>query len=365
MSGGRYGPRKTPERRCMPVEAWPAEDRTRWELSHTPTSILEDVGGEMAHLAPISRAKTAKGWGRFLTFLSITEPSALLIPAQARVTPSRVKAYIRALEALGNNTTTILCRLQEMQDALRVFAPDDGFAFINRIASHVRARHKPAREKRVTIFGDEIADLAYDLMDTASNTDPLDAAIQYRDGLILLLLVHLPLRRKNFTNLSIGESLVFREGQWFVQLTPHQTKTHAWFEAQIDPRLVPWLETYLAVHRPLLLTLTGRWHRPADRELWVSSHGSPMTQIALYDRVTERTRVAFGEPISPHRFRDILASTIASHAPEHIHAAAPLLGHASLRTTERHYRIARAQEGQRRYVATIESIRRRAHGTQI
>jgi integrase len=87
-----------------------------------------------------------------------------------------------------------------------------------------------------------------------------------------------------------------------------------------------------------------------------------MTQIALYDRVTERTRAAFGEAISPHRFRDILASTIASHAPEHIHAAAPLLGHASLRTTEKYYRIARAQEGQRRYVATIESIRSKAHG---
>jgi len=87
-----------------------------------------------------------------------------------------------------------------------------------------------------------------------------------------------------------------------------------------------------------------------------------MTQMALYDRVTERTCIAFGEPISPHRFRDILASTIASHAPEHIHAATPLLGHASLRTTEKHYRIARAQEGQRRYVATLESIRRRAHG---
>ncbi len=362
MSGGQYGPRKTPERRCMPVDAWPAEDRARWNLSHTPTSILEDVGGEIAHLAPISRTKTAKGWGRFLTFLSIAEPSALLIPAQARVTRSRVKAYVRGLEALGNNTATILCRLQEIRDALRVFAPDEDFAFINRVASHVRARHKPAREKRVTIFGDEIADLAYDLMDTASNTDPLDAAIQYRDGLILLLLVHLPLRRKNFTDLSIGESLVFREGQWFVQLTPQQTKTHAWFEAQVDPRLVPWLETYLAVHRPLLLECRGRWYRPTHGEIWVSTHGSPMTQMALYDRVTERTCIAFGEPISPHRFRDILASTIASHAPEHIHAATPLLGHASLRTTEKHYRIARAQEGQRRYVATLESIRRRAHG---
>jgi integrase len=362
MSGGRYGPRKTPERRCMPIELWPAEDRARWELSITPTSILEDVGGELEHLADMSRSKTAKGWGRFLTYLTLAEPEALTLRAEERATPNRIKAFVRSLEALGNNTATILCRLQEIRDALRVFAPDEDCAFINRIASQVRARHKPARAKRVTVFGDEIANLAYDLMQEASSCDPVEDAIQYRDGLILLLLVHLPLRRKNFTGLSIGESLVFREGQWFVQLTPQQTKTHAWFEAQVDPRLVPWLETYLAIHRPLLLTLTGRWHRPADRELWVSSHGSPMTQIALYDRVTERTRAAFGEAISPHRFRDILASTIASHAPEHIHAAAPLLGHASLRTTEKYYRIARAQEGQRRYVATIESIRSKAHG---
>ena len=362
MSGGRYGPRKTPERRCMPIELWPADDRWRWKLSCTPTSILEDVGGEMEYLAPLSQSKTAKGWGRFLTFLTITEPSAVLLPAEERATPSRVKAYVRALEALGNNTATILCRLQEIKDALRVFVPDDDFAFINRITSHVRAHHKPAREKRVTIFGDEIADLGYSLMDAASKTDPLNAATHYRDGLILLLLVHLPLRRKNFTSLNVGESIVFREGQWFIQLTPEQTKTHAWFEAQIDPRLVPWLETYLAVHRPVLLQCRGRWYRPTHSELWVSTHGSPMTQMALYDRVTERTCTEFGEPISPHRFRDILASTIASHAPEHIHAAAALLGHASLKTTEKYYRVAQAQEGQKRYIKTLESIRRPTNG---
>lgn len=365
MSGGRFGPRKAPERRCMPIARWPSSDRARWELSCTSTSILEDIGGEMEHLAPLSQTKTAKGWGRFLTFLTITERSAMLLPAEERVTSSRVKAYVRALEALGNSTATILCRLQEIRDALRILAPDGDFAFINRIASHVRARHKPAREKRVTIFGDEIADLAYDLMDTVSKTDPLDAAIQYRDGLILLLLVHLPLRRKNFSSLTIGESLIFCEVQWFVQLTPEHTKTHAWFEAQVDERLVPWLETYLAVHRPILLQRHGRWYRPTNGELWVSSHGSPMTQIALYDRVSERTKAAFGEPINPHRFRDILASTIASHAPEHIHAAAPLLGHASLRTTEKYYRVAQAQKGQQRYVKTLEQIRSRANGTQL
>ena len=178
----------------------------------------------------------------------------------------------------------------------------------------------------------------------------------------LLLLTHLPLRRKNFTALTLGESLVFRQGQWFVTLTPAQTKTHAHFEASLHQGLVPWLENYLAIHRPVLLAQTGRWHKDAGDLLWISSHGSSMADIAIYDRVSRLTKSAFGESISPHRFRDMAASTIASHAPEHIHAAAPLLGHATLRTTEKYYRQARAQEGQKRYISTIEDIRRKARG---
>jgi integrase len=87
-----------------------------------------------------------------------------------------------------------------------------------------------------------------------------------------------------------------------------------------------------------------------------------MTEIAIYDRISRQTTSAFAENISPHRFRDIAASTIASHAPEYIHAAAPLLGHTTLRTTEKYYRQARAQEGQKRYVSTLEQIRRKANG---
>lgn len=362
MSGGRFGPKKTPERRCMPVAQWPERDRQDWEAACTPTSILADSGGEIAHLAPLSQRKTAKGWGRFLTHLQFHDPEALALLAADRLIRSRVKAYIRRLEELGNGSATILCRLQELGDAAKVLAPNLDTGFINRIASWVRAGHQPVREKQNRVMGDEAADLAYQLMAGAAELNPVDAAVQYRDGLILLLLVHLPLRRKNFTRLTLGESLVHRDGQWFACLTPAQTKTHAWFEAPLDTRLVPWLEDYLAIHRPVLLARNGRWHAPAGEYLWVSSHGSPMTQMALYARVAERTKTAFGEVISPHRFRNMLASTIASHAPEHIHAAAPLLGHASLRTTEKFYRTARAQEGQRRYVETLLQIRRRANG---
>ncbi len=363
MSGGRFGPDKAPERQCLPAAMWPEQDRLVWEAASTPTSILEDTGGELAHLAPISQRKTAKGWGRFINHLRFNDPSALLEPVATRITLSRVRGYVRRLEELGNSTRTVLCRLQELCDAARILAPDAGFNFINRIASHVRGRHRPARPKTNRVMADEVATLAYNHMETAqARSGTAGGAVQFRDGLILLLLAHLPLRRKNFTALTLGESLVFRQGQWFVTLTPAQTKTHAYFEATLHPNLVPWLETYLAQHRPILLACEGCWKSDPGERVWISKHGSPMSEIALYDRVSRLTKAEFSECISPHRFRDIAASTIASHAPEYIHAAAPLLGHATLRTTEKYYRQARAQEGQNRYLATLLDIRRKANG---
>lgn len=286
----------------------------------------------------------------------------MLEQVAARITLSQVRGYVRRLEELGNSTSTVLCRLQELGDAARILAPDKQFSFINRIASQVRGRHRPARPKTNRVMADEVVTLACNMMGAAEAKKGSEGARQFRDGLMLLLLAHLPLRRKNFTELALGESLVFRQGQWFVTLTPAQTKPHAYFEAALHPNLVPWLETYLAHHRRVLIACEGRWNADPGERLWISSHGSPMTEIAIYDRVSRLTKAAFGESISPHRFRDMAASTIASHAPEFIYAAAPLLGHATLRTTEKYYRQARAQEGQKRYISALQDIRRKAHG---
>lgn len=362
MSGGRFGPDKAPERQCLPAAMWPEQDRLLWEAACTPTSILEDNGGELTHLAPISRSKIAKGWGRFISHLRFNDPSALIEPVAVRITLSRVRGYVRRLEELDNSTNTVLCRLQELGDAARILAPDGAFSFISRIASQVRGRHRPARPKTNRVMADEVVTYACDIMEAAKTKPGTAGAIQFRDGLILLLLAHLPLRRKNFTALTLGESLVFRQGQWFVTLTPAQTKTHAHFEAALHPNLVTWLETYLAKHRQILLAGEGRWKSDPGERVWVSKHGSPMTEIAIYDRVSHLTQAEFGVSISPHRFRDMAASTIASHAPEFIHAAAPLLGHATLRTTEKYYRQACAQEGQKRYLSTLQDIRRKANG---
>jgi len=357
MSGGRYGPTKAPERRCMPLALWPEADRRAWADALTRGTIFDDhLGARVSHSAQ-SNYKTERGYGRFLTFCRIHDPACLDEAPAARITKARVKAYVRHLIDLENGSQTILCRLQELGDVAWVLAPARDWSFIKRTASRIRARHKPVRDKSRIMMSDELAQLGYDLMDQVGDLATVKAACQFRDGLMIALLAYVPIRRKNFTQLSLGESLVRRQNQWFVMLKPDDTKTHAWFETVLPKALEPYLHIYLERHRPCLVASNGRWRKATGAELWISAHSSPMTGIAIYDCICRQTRKRFGEHVSPHLFRDAAASTLATEAPDHVRIAAPLLGHRSFQTTEKYYRKAKAQEGHSRYIAAISKLR--------
>jgi len=357
MSGGRFGPTKAPERHCMPLALWPQADRQAWEDALTPGTIFDDHLGARANHSAQSNYKTERGYGRFLTYCRMYDPACLDEPPAARITQDRVKAYVRHLSDLENGSQTILCRLQELGDVAWVLAPTRDWSFINRIASRIRARHKPVRTKSRIMMSDELAQLGYDLMDQVGDQATVKAACQFRDGLMIALLAYIPIRRKNFSKLSLGESLVWRQNQWFIMLTPDETKTHAWFETVLPKTLEPYLIRYLERYRPCLIASIGRWSKPTGTAFWISQHSSPMTDIAIYDRICRQTGKRFGEHVSPHLFRDAAASTLATEAPDHVRIAAPLLGHRSFQTTEKYYRKAKAQEGHGRFIETISKLR--------
>ncbi len=82
-----------------------------------------------------------------------------------------------------------------------------------------------------------------------------------------------------------------------------------------------------------------------------------MTEMALYDQICNRTKAAFGRSIHPHLFRDAAATTLAIADPLHVGAAAPLLGHSSPLTTERHYQQAQTLESHRAYAGQVSQRR--------
>ena len=77
----------------------------------------------------------------------------------------------------------------------------------------------------------------------------------------------------------------------------------------------------------------------------------------LGSRIFVRTRQEFGRGLSPHMFRDCVATAVAVDNPKHIGDASLILGHAGHRTTEKHYNHARSLDASRRHAAMLASLR--------
>ena len=353
MSGGPYGRGKAPERACLPLQQWPDEDRKLWQAACAPADPLDEHIGARTNLSAVSNCNVEKGYGRWLTFLRINEPGCLAKAPANRITRERVMAYVDCLVRLRNGTAAILSRLKELGAAAKVMAPSQDWGFLNRLSSKIRVGHKPVRDKSNLKLSDELLDLGLLLFDRATRVQGLSAAVLHRDGLLIALLALVPLRRRNLAGLLIGRNMVDINGTWLIALDAAEMKTHAPIEIGWPEELAAPLFTYLTVHRPLLSSRVGRWSKPIDSALWVSSHGSPMTEMGIYLRVRQHTRGAFGVAINPHLFRDAAATTLAIADPENVRVAAPLLGHRTFTTTERHYQQAKSLEAHRQYIAAL------------
>lgn len=360
MSGGPYGRGKAPTRACLKLENWPAMDRELWLTAITPSDPFAEGGGTRARHRLRSNKKIMQNYGRWLTFLRGQGPLDPHVHPADRITLAVVKAYVVEMESLQNRKYTILGRLQDLGVMAKAIAPDRDWAFISRLASWVRAKREAPRDKRSRLVGsDELYGLGSSLMvQAATKSTPRLAAMAFRDGLMIALLALRPLRRGNFINLTIGEDLVHNGAGWTITLPGTVTKNHAelafpWPEQLLEP-----LKTYLTIYRPVLAQRVGRWTSPVGNRLWVTSHGSPMTEMALFDRITKLTAKAFGKSLNPHLFRDAVATTTAIHDPSHVRLIAAILGHRSSATAERHYQQAQSLEAHRMFANELVTLRK-------
>jgi integrase/recombinase XerD len=294
MSGGPYGRGKAPERQCLPLQYWPDEDRRLWLAACAPADPLDEHIGARSEHSAISNRNVEKGYGRWLTFVRSTEPACLLIPPAARITPERAQAYVGCLVGLENGTAAILSRLKELGAAAKVMGPQQDWRFLNSLSSKIRARHRPVRDKSNLKLSDELLDVGLSLIDKATGGEGLTAARLHRDGLLIALLALVPLRRRNLAGPRLGRNMIDVNGTWLIALDASETKTHAPIEIVWPEELAAPLVTYLTIHRPLLSSLDGRWSKTIDGALRVSSHGSPLTEMAIYLRVRQHTKDAFG-----------------------------------------------------------------------
>jgi integrase len=359
-------PKKDPARRCLKLGAWPQADRQAWQAAVRKGDVLE-LGGGASSWGRKTQAKVISCYGRWLTWLAL---NGLLhensIPAE-RAAPANVARYVADLRSLSNGPYTVLGRVRDLHNALKVMAPDQDWGWIRRIARQLRRTVEPVRNKRARLKPiDQLFSYGLELMvkaDGPSGGTPLQKAVSYRDGFIVALLAARQFRLANFASIEIGRHLVREADGYWIRFEAKETKNHVPIECRFPEVLVPYLERYFSHYRPFLMGLRPRPRRkrsfrPPGMALWVSTYCSAMSERAIYDRIVTLTKAKFGRSLNPHLFRDSAATSIATEDPEHVYITKVVLGHSSLATSEQYYNHAQSRVASRRFQSHVLDLRR-------
>ena len=360
--------RGDPTRIVLTLEAWPAADREAWARATTSGGLLDEAGPAAAWSA-VARSKRVVSYGRWLGFLARTgrlEPDS---GPGARATPANVAAYLELLEADCASVTCwgYVCDLAIM---LAVLAPDEERPWLRRIVGRLHARMRPENDRaRRRVPAERIYQEGVSMMTEAlampteperlrPTTDgPLMREVTFRDGLMLATLIAVPLRRRSFTALEVGQHLVRHSDRFRLRLDARDLKNARPFDAELPRSLTPWLDRYLAEIRPRLLGGTG------SPRLWISRDGTVMGCPSISRRIEKVTTRRFGRPLNVHLFRHCAATSVALDLPQHVQAVPALLGHQSQESGKRYYILAGANQAAATYQQELLALRRRLRRT--
>ena len=183
-------------------------------------------------------------------------------------------------------------------------------------------------------------------------------AFYARNELLMLWIVLLPWRQRNIRELRINganpnltkspirqystatqplwiaeEVKKSRDSSfWQVRFEPIETKMKHPVQLFVPAELIPLLEQYLAVHRPVLVEGCTE-----PETLFVSHTGGAMNRSQMLNLVKKLAFEHTGTPTTPHLYRDIVAYAWLQAHPEDYLTVSKLLWHKNINTTIRIY----------------------------
>ena len=334
-------------RSALPLCDWPEMDKTLWAQATQPGDFL-DADGKAAHWADATKLQVQKGYSKWLYFQNTTSEAVSSTPQNPseRISEATLRAYLAWLKDQGLASQTIASRITDLTEALRVMEPEANLNLLKNLCMTLKAQAEPSRNKHARIRSPQEIWKACEafMLELARSDSALNhpSASRYRDAMILGVLAHRPLRRRNIASLTIGAHLTQEAGKWYCYIPHTETKDRRSIEFTLpqDEGFAACLSYYLQAVRQKLLK-----QHPIDQDavhtltgpLWVSTRGRGLTDHALYYAVTRISKELLGAPLYPHLLRDCAASAMSSNAPEYILAASRILGHSSLNTTLSHY----------------------------
>lgn len=343
-------------RLSLPVSGWPSQDQVVWQSAGDELDDFLISRSQLASIAPTTRLAARHSLGRFMSWMADHGWDGTAPSITDHVDEARLCAFIRHEQARVQ-FSTLSTVLYHLIVGLQAFGPDRDWKWAWRIFRrvHRRALAAPVKQRPV-VHASRLYRAGLSAMQTAASSNPQDPAL-YRNGLCVAFLTACPMRIRNLSSLQVDQHLRNREGRWEVVLRAGETKTRQADCWAMPSNFVPWLERYLHDVRPALLSRSVR----ADAgHLWIGNSGRPVGIQVVRHWIENVTELYAGVRMNPHQFRHCAATTLTLERPLHTVEAACLLGHASGRTTERHYIMQNQQLAQASYLEALERRTRAA-----
>ncbi len=339
----------------LPFHEWPAADRMMWAALRKNAGPLDEPGG-LAHLRQTSCDTLEARYARWLKWLSVTEPEALSLQPAERAILAHLQAW---LEALAH--TKPMSQLMFVDGVLRILreaAPEQDWAMQRRLLAGLKkmaGRGDPSRKNGRVLASNVLlkAGLSYANSDVQAVPNLLKRMLCARDGTMIALLAVLPMRRRAFCELTLGQSIHVSPEDIQIALSPEMTKTGIPWEAKVPKQVEPALRHYIQEVRPALLARGAQTHNV----LWVGKKGEIIGQEYVGMRIGNITLKLTGKRIPPHLFRDAAATTLARSSPQNARLIRPVLAHSGFKTAERHYIHAQTIDAGRDYASLIKRLK--------
>jgi site-specific recombinase XerD len=343
--------------RSLPVAEWPEDDRHGWTEALRPAQRL-NRGGPASHLALVSQADIARGYGLYLDYL---QRAGRLDPAgnaATLVTADCVQAFIAELQARVRSVT-VWNSVYKLRRAAQLIVPGAGFQWLAEIEKDIALIMIPRSKVDRLVLTERLVEAGLILIAEAERfaKTPIARAKGVRNGLLIALLALHPVRIKNFAALSIDCTFVKIEGRWWLHIPSEDTKSRRTDERQVPGFITDAVNGYIETHRRVLC---GSMSHPA---LWVSSTtGRQLTTKNLGTLISKITRETIGVDVSPHLFRAASASTAVVYGGNRPHLASALLNHRDSRVTEEHYNFSTNLSAGEEYAHIINFYRHNSVG---
>ncbi|MFZ2099257.1 MAG: site-specific integrase [Oricola sp.] len=310
--------------------SWPVEDRRLFEAAFQEGDIFD--AGPLAHLSPVTKREWMYLYGRWLGYAQALGLDVLALAPGERISEHVEDFLDNLLDYCAE--TTVATAAHRLFMIIRALCPREDWSWLKRIAKQIGV--DAVSIPRPQVLSLDLYRVGFNAMDRAEEKAweagylTKSAAILFRDGLMVATLVEAPMRRSPFTLLEIGEHLQKQGAHWVISVPAELTKTDVAQEYELSERLSDKMDIFLERIRPAFPGAANH-----DR-LWPES-GGPIKDYVIRDRIMRLTENELGYPVTPHRFRNAVATFVSIADPANVRVSKDLLGHASFATTERHY----------------------------